>query len=209
MVGDLHIGWDDRVLEPRPWTLAQSRWAAELLDGGPEGAVLELCAGVGYVGIDLALTTGRRVVQVDRHQVACDWAVRNAAAAGVGDLVDVRRADLADLADLAGALLPEAPFALVLADPPYLPSTQVADHPLDPPHAIDGGADGLDLARLAVTAGARHLVPAGPFLLQVRGPRQAEAVAAWLSAPGSPDLFVVEVLVHDPDRAVALLRDHP
>ena len=35
--GSLQIRYDDRVLEPRPWTTAQSAWAAELIEQAPEG----------------------------------------------------------------------------------------------------------------------------------------------------------------------------
>ena len=43
--GGLRIAYDSRVLEPRPWTAAQSEWAAEILQAAPGGDVLELCSG--------------------------------------------------------------------------------------------------------------------------------------------------------------------
>lgn len=43
--GELDITYDQRILTPRPWTLAQSHWASELLEDSPAGTVLELCAG--------------------------------------------------------------------------------------------------------------------------------------------------------------------
>ena len=50
--GHLPIAFDERVLRPRPWTVAQSRWAAELLHDRPApSAVLELCAGAGHIGL--------------------------------------------------------------------------------------------------------------------------------------------------------------
>ena len=68
--GSLSIQFDDRVLRPRRWTTAQSAWASALLDGAPEGPVLELCAGVGHIGL-LAMTgQSRPLVLVDSSQIA-------------------------------------------------------------------------------------------------------------------------------------------
>ncbi|MBI2244007.1 MAG: methyltransferase, partial [Nocardioides sp.] len=49
--GPLRITFDGRVLRPRPWTAAQSEWAAEILADAPAGPVLELCAGAGQIGL--------------------------------------------------------------------------------------------------------------------------------------------------------------
>ena len=43
--GHLRIAFDDRVLRPRPWTVAQSEWVSGLLEDAPPGPVLDL-AGV-------------------------------------------------------------------------------------------------------------------------------------------------------------------
>ncbi|MGA8992804.1 MAG: methyltransferase, partial [Nocardioidaceae bacterium] len=63
--GGLAIAFDDRVLRPRPWTLAQSAWAAELAATVPAGPALELCSGAGHIGLAFAATSGRRLVMVD------------------------------------------------------------------------------------------------------------------------------------------------
>jgi release factor glutamine methyltransferase len=199
-VGELQIGWDARTLEPRPWTLAQADWAVELLAEAPAGPVVELCSGVGYVGIDVARRTGRAVVQVDGCEAACRWARRNAAAAGVAHLVEVR------FADLCFALADHERSPLVLADPPYVPTEGVARFPDDPPGAIDGGEDGLDVIRLALAIAGHHLAPGGAVVLQVAGPPQAEAVRAMLDDNRSWGLQVDEVRAFGPDRALVLLR---
>ena len=49
--GGLQITFDSRLLSPRPWTQAQSRWAASLLPNLPPGDVLELCSGAGQIGL--------------------------------------------------------------------------------------------------------------------------------------------------------------
>ena len=78
--GPVDIAYDRTVLEPRPWTLAHSEWAAELADGG---AMLEVGCGAGHIGLAAAVLSGCRLVQVDRDPSACRWAGRNAAANGL------------------------------------------------------------------------------------------------------------------------------
>lgn len=189
--GPLRIAYDDRVLEPRPWTFAQSEWAAELLEGTPPGAILELCSGAGQIGLAAAVLSGREVVLVDASEAACEISVRNAADAGLGGRVEVRHGPM------DAVLRPEERFALVLADPPYIPTTDTGTFPEDPLGAIDGGDDGLDLARLCLSVAAAHLAAGREVLLQLRDLTQAEQLAAELrDGPGVPlehvDARVVE-----------------
>ena len=80
--GPLVVRYDERVLTPRPWTLMQSLWAAELAAQATAGPILELCAGAGQIGLAAAALTGRALVQVEADPVAADYARTNAAAAG-------------------------------------------------------------------------------------------------------------------------------
>jgi methylase of polypeptide subunit release factors len=193
--GSLRIEWDERVLEPRPWTTVQSTWAGELAEVVPAGPLLELCAGAGQIGLLAAVLSERALVQVERDEVAADFARKNAAAAGLGHLVEVRTAPL------QSALRPDERFPLVLADPPYLRHAETDRFPLDPPAAIDGGDDGLDVVRACLAVAAAHLAEDGAVLLQVAGPRQADELGGLGSG-----FHVVEVREHDEERAVALLR---
>lgn len=195
--GPLTIGYDARVLTPRPWTLLQSAWAAELAREAPAGPLLEICAGAGHIGLVAALDSGRPLVQIEADPVAAQWARSNAAAAGLAEHVDVRQAPMHN------ALEAGEQFPVVLADPPYLPTAEIERWPEDPVSAIDGGADGLDLVRQCLAVAADHLLPGGPLLLQVAGDAQAEAVRA-LSADGP--LRWVDTRRHDAERAVVLLR---
>jgi release factor glutamine methyltransferase len=97
---------------------------------------------------------------------------------------------------------PAERFPLVLADPPYLPSGEVHRFPDDPPEAVDGGQDGLDLVRLALRLGGEHLSPGGSLVLQLRGQEQAEEVRRWLDGQHL-GLAVAEVREHGEDRALA------
>jgi methylase of polypeptide subunit release factors len=193
--GPVEVEYDDGSLEPRPWTLAQARWAGELLAGCPEGAVLELCAGAGQIGLVVAVESGRPLVQVDVDRRACDHARRNASRAGV--VTDVR------CGELDGALGPGERFPLVLADPPYVPSDDVDELPDDPEHAIDGGEDGLEVARTCVGVAAAHLVDGGLAIVQLGSAGQASALGGQAAALG---LEVVETRVVGDEGALLLLR---
>lgn len=172
--GELEIAYDDQVLAPRTWTTLQAEWAAELLAEAPPGPVLELGSGAGQIGL-LAISRQRRaLVCVDSSAAAVSFARRNAEAAGLADLVEVRERDLEHAAD------GEERFALVLADPPWVPSAETERYPDDPDSAIDGGPDGLDVARLCVQVAAPLLLPGGSLLLQLGTPEQAEALGREL-----------------------------
>jgi methylase of polypeptide subunit release factors len=175
--GHLTIGYDHRVLVPRSWTAEQSRWAASLLPDCPAGDVLELCCGAGQIGLLAIALQPRPLVMVDADPVACAFAARNAEDAGLSGLVEVRNADLAT------AVPSHERFALVIADPPWVPSSGVDRFPEDPRTAIDGGADGLDLARACLRVAGRHTLPGGVVLLQV-GPGQLAAVGDAAAACG-------------------------
>ncbi|MCL2541369.1 MAG: class I SAM-dependent methyltransferase [Nocardioidaceae bacterium] len=170
----IRIAWDDRVLRPRPWTAEQSRWAAELAAYLPEGPILELCAGAGHIGLLAARLSGRRIVQVDRDPVAVEHARANAGAAGIE--TDLR------CSSLDTALAPDESFPLVLADPPWLTSEELADFPADPVDAVDGGPDGTALIAECLRVALAHLHPDGHLVLQVGRPAQAAWVAERLRA---------------------------
>lgn len=177
----LSLTTDERLLAPREWTAAQSAWGADLLAQVPEGPVLELCAGAGHIGLAAVHGSDRRLVAVDREEVAVTRVLANAEQLGMADRVEARCSPLAE------ALAPGESFALVIADPPWVPRADIGRHPEDPPGAIDGGADGLDIARECVRVIERHLADGGAALLQLGTRAQVGA----LELP--PTLVVDEV----------------
>lgn len=171
LFGRLEIAFDDRVLRPREWTVAQAQWAADLLVGLPDGPVLELCSGAGHIGLLAVSGSRRRLVCVDASEVACDFARANASAAGMADRVEVRHGLLEEVVG------PDEVFPLVVADPPWVPRDETARFPEDPLLAIDGGPDGLDVARACLGVIGRHLAPGGAAVLQLGTAEQAETLA--------------------------------
>jgi len=173
-VGTLDVAYDASVLEPRPWTAAQAEWAAAVAPDLPPGPLLELCCGAGHIGLLTATLARRDAVLVDLSQAACAFAEENAAqvrASGVS--VSVRQGGMGEVLD------PADRFPLVVADPPYIPTVQTAHFPQDPLTAIDGGADGLELARLCLDVSGRHLTSPGALVLQVRDDDQARALMSY------------------------------
>lgn len=185
--GGLRIAFDDLVLRPRSWTTAQSYWAADLLRHTPPGPVLELCAGVGHIGLLAATFQPRDLVLVDLDANACDLARRNVRGNRLAARVEVRcgRAD--------EVLSADERFAGIIADPPWVPSGEVGRFPEDPLLAIDGGEDGLAVAHTCVEVMEHHLSGVGWGLLQLGTLGQASAVGERLDASPEMRLAVAEV----------------
>jgi len=163
---------DPGVYVPRPQTEELARRAAALLPTG--GCALDLCTGSGAVAAHLAWARpGASVVGVDVDAAAARCARRNGVAVVVADLD----------ASLAGGR-----FDVVTAVAPYVPTGQLRFLPADvqrhePRRALDGGADGLGVARRVVRAAARLLRPGGWLLLELGG-EQDRALRPTLAASG-------------------------
>ena len=115
------------------------------------------------------------------------------------DPVDAR------LARIEEALAEGERFPLVIADPPWVRSTETGGFPRDPVTAIDGGADGLDLARTCADVIDRHLAAGGSALLQLGDADQAERIAEHVRAlPG--ELSMTETRRYDGGVVVRLQR---
>jgi release factor glutamine methyltransferase len=146
------------VFVPRPETELLAGAAIEALSAGE--LAVDLCSGSGAVALAIAQEApGVTVHAVELDPLALAWAERNVAATGLP--VTLHRGDVADpalLASLAGTV------DVVTANPPYIPigagvEREVAEH--DPPAALWGGVDGLDVVRAVERAAARLLRPGG------------------------------------------------
>lgn len=196
--GGLDIAFDDRVLRPREWTLAQSQWAEELLRQAGSGPVLELFAGVGHIGLAAVVRNDRELVLVDLNPAAVEHARRNVDVAGMSARVSVREGRIDETLGL------DEQFALIIADPPWVPSAGISEFPEDPAIAIDGGADGLDLARTCCEVIEQHLGLGGSAIVQLGTIKQAELIADHLSLRSA--LRVAEIRSHE--RGVLVRLQH-
>jgi release factor glutamine methyltransferase len=174
------------VFVPRPETELLVSWALERLSGTVAPVVVDLGAGSGAIARSLAHEhPGARVTAVERDPGAIEWTRHNAAArAAAGDTpVDVVAGDMTDpgvLRELDGGV------DLVVSNPPYVPDgarvpREVADH--DPPLALWGGADGLDVVRGLLVTAARLLRPGGRLGIE-HADQQGESLPAVVRAHG-------------------------
>jgi len=88
--------------------------------------------------------------------------------------------------DLAAAL--SGPFDLVVSNPPYVRSADIAGLAIevrahDPHRALDGGADGLDAYRALIPQATRLLAPGGAVVVEV-GHGQSGYVEQLMKAAG-------------------------
>jgi release factor glutamine methyltransferase len=178
MFGGLSITGAPSVLPVRAWTAAQSLWASQLVRGRPDGPILELCGGSAHIGLLAAVLSGRPLVTVDINPDAADCARENAHRAGLAHLVDIR------CAGLESALEDDETYPLIIADPPWVPHAEIGRYPEDPPLAIDGGADGMRLARICLRLIDRHLGAEGAAVLQLGSDEQVDQLRQEIAAEG-------------------------
>ena len=165
------------VLNPRPDTeLLVEQGLAFAADRRQEALrVLDLGTGSGCILLALLTELPRALgVGMDRSAGALAIAQANAAALGLG-----KRA-LWFGGDWLAAV--DGWFDLVVANPPYIPSGQLAGlapgvRGFDPMMALDGGPDGLAAYRAIMPGLARVLAPGGKALFEC-GQGQAGNVAA-------------------------------
>lgn len=179
----LELRVDRRALVPRPDTetlveVALDRTRARSL----YGRALDLCTGSGCVAIAFAKARPTwRVTGTDVSTDALSLAWENARRLGVAPSLATLAGDL--FAPVSGAR-----FELVVANPPYIPSADIATLDVDvrefePRGALDGGPDGLDLVRRVVRQAPDHLAPGGLLAVEV-GHDQAERAAALFEQSG-------------------------
>jgi release factor glutamine methyltransferase len=175
----LRVAVDPGVFVPRRRTGFLAQQAIDL--ALPGAVVLDLCCGSGAVGLAVAAElpdVELHAADVDPVAVTC--ARRNTAAVG-GRVYE---------GDLFGPLPPglRGRVDVLVANVPYVPSGEIARMPPEardhePRTALDGGPDGLDVAR-RVVAGAPDWLAPGGFLLFETSEDQAPTATALIRAGG-------------------------
>ncbi|RBY87301.1 peptide chain release factor N(5)-glutamine methyltransferase [Blastococcus sp. TBT05-19] len=175
------------VFVPRPETELLVEWALERLAGLDGPIVVDLGSGSGAIALSIAHEhPGARVTAVERDPGAIEWTRHNALErVGKKDTpVGVVAGDMTDPA-LLGEL--DGRVEVVVSNPPYVPDgarvpREVADH--DPPLALWGGPDGLDVVRGMLSVAARLLRPGG-YLGIEHADQQGIALPALVRAHGA------------------------
>ena len=206
---DITLRVADDVLEPRDdtgvlveLTLPRLRAACERRGGA---RLLDVGVGTGAVALALLAAEPRaRGEGTDINPSARRLAMANAEALGLD-----RRFAIADGALFGAGRL--APYDLIVSNPPYVPSGEIAalapEARADPREALDGGADGLDAYRALAREGARYLRADGTLAVEIGAGQGADVrtifvADGWRAIGAATDLAGRE-------RALAFLPGDP
>ena len=181
----LDLRLSDATLVPRPDTETIVAAALEIIRADAIAAkplrIADIGTGSGAILLallsELPAATG---IGTDISEAALETAQLNANRLGLADRVSFVQCDY------ASAL--SEPFDLIVSNPPYIRSADIAalDHDVrdyDPRLALDGGADGLDAYRAITPQAAALLAPNGVLIFEV-GHDQSEQVSHLMHLAG-------------------------
>lgn len=209
----LEIAVNRHALIPRPETelLAEEgwKWLANSGDQGPaSGAVptaVDFGTGTGCIAIALAVKCpNASITAMDVSAEALALAMENAAKHNVSDRIQFLQCD--SLTALSAGRAPEAPGVdLIISNPPYIPSAEIATlepevRDFDPFAALDGGSDGLDFYRRLATEAGRFLKTDGKVMLEF-GDGQAGAIKKIFE----DEKWIVEAVKEDYSQRARIL----
>jgi release factor glutamine methyltransferase len=167
------------VLIPRPETeqLAEKAW--QHLQKLNVAKVLDYGTGSGCLAITIALKCPQAEVHaVDISKPALEMAQKNANR--------LQAKVQFHLGDAFSVFSGDCQFNLIVGNPPYIPTSDIAQlqpevRDFDPRGALDGGPDGLAFYRRLVTEAPQHLAPGGTIMLEF-GDGQEQALEQLFSA---------------------------
>ena len=193
------------VFVPRPETEMVAQLAIDALTAAASPSPIAVDLGTGSGAIALALATEvphARVHAAENSVDAFVWTEENFHAVGA----DNARLAFVDLADAFPEL--DGTVSVLVSNPPYVPDAAIPRDPevrfFDPPAALYGGEDGLDVVRVLSRVGLRLLHSGGTIVLE-HGEWQGEdirdllAADGWRAAATHPDLTMR-------DRATTAIR---
>jgi release factor glutamine methyltransferase len=192
------------ALIPRPETelLAEQGWEFLQSRSNPAGTApraLDFGTGTGCLAIALAAKCpAAAITALDISAPALALARENAVKNQVAVRIQFLSGDgFAALAGDNGAASPRRTFDLIISNPPYIPSAEIATldpevRDFDPRTALDGGTDGLDFYRTLAAQAQKFLQPAGKIMLEF-GDGQADAIKTLFAGEN----WIVEAIKAD------------
>jgi release factor glutamine methyltransferase len=206
---EFHITRD--VLIPRPDTETLVEHVLRLsrrTSGFETPRVLDLCAGSGCIAAAIAHHHKHAVVvATEISAAALQVAAENLQRLGLSERVTLLGGDL--FQPLA-QMVDRNPYDIIVSNPPYIPTAQIATldrsvRDYEPLGALDGGADGLDFHRRILAEAPVYLRNGGRIFLEIAFD-QGEAAKAL--ATTVPDFEQVTVFKDHAghDRVLAAVR---
>lgn len=187
---------DARVLVPRSETELLVEAVLHDVKKDAPSRVLDVCTGSGCVAITIAAERPQASVwATDLMPGALAVAKQNAEALGLDGRVTFFQGDLL-------AAVPEgATFDVIVSNPPYVKTAEIAtlqrEVQKEPREALDGGADGLDVIRRLVSQALPRLKPGGLLAMEI-GEDQGDAVKELMTRAGCRDVRIEKDLArHD------------
>jgi len=186
---------------------------------------LDFGTGTGCIAIALAAKCpSAKIIATDVSPDALVLAAENAARNNVADRIEfvqsdgfaaflpegrVTRAPNSEIETKIGGScnspLRKMEFDLIISNPPYIPSAEIAAlqsevRDFDPRGALDGGADGLDFYRKLAEEAKPFLKPGGKIMLEF-GDGQADAIRTLFEA----EKWIVEAVREDYSHRARIL----
>lgn len=164
------------VLDPRPDSESLIELVLEFAKKDDELELLELGVGSGCLVISLLLLyKNSRAFGVDISDLALEIAKENSLKNQVAPRLNLQKSDL------FSALSDEQKFDIIISNPPYIPTSDIANLQIEvknfePILALDGGFDGLNFYRRIAQDAARFLKNNGLVFLEI-GINQKEEVS--------------------------------
>lgn len=172
----LKIKVDARVLVPRPETEELAGLAADYLRPLSGGlSALDYGAGSGAIGLWLAREfPGLKVTAAEKSARAIACARENACALEL--LARIKFVRTESLAGVHGR------FDIIVSNPPYIPTSVIAglspEVLSEPRVALDGGGDGLGIARMLIAMSPGRLKKGAALLMELGGGQPVKLLAA-------------------------------
>jgi len=201
----LEIAVNRHALVPRPETelLAELGWTFLSTLNPQPSTCLDFGTGTGCIAIALAAKCpAAKITATDISTDALALAKENAVRHNVAERIEFLQGDgfaAFESDDVSPHSKTGSPhqFNLIISNPPYISSTEIAAlqpevRDFDPRGALDGGADGLDFYRLIASQAAAFLKPGGKVMLEF-GDGQAEAIRHFFEN----EKWIVEAVKED------------
>ncbi len=168
------------VLTPRPETEDLVEQVSKQFDKKGAYTFLDMCTGSGCIAVALARKfPNARVLAVDISEAALKVAAQNIRKHKLQERVQLLQSNLWE--EVSGM------FDLIIANPPYIPTENLAgltrEVQREPRLALDGGTDGYEITRPLCQAADSFLAPGGLLALELDD-GQAEPLARGLAEIG-------------------------